>query len=256
PPPTPPAPPCCSSTSPPPAPPPRSGAASPASCADSPTRGSPCSSSSTTSPSCAPSPTASSRSMPGAWLPRARAPRRPPARAGRGRRRLRDVPPGARDADDRRRRAFSRTPYLGSAIEDGARLAASEIDAAGLHVGDREYELRVVTMDDALSAARAVANVRSAVERHAVAIVNEGTGVDAAWRVARGTPIGIVFQGGRGLVDPVTRRNVFRIAPTDHGIAFRLAEYLVPKGYRVALLHDDSDYGDAGAGELRRAFAG
>ena len=151
---------------------------------------------------------------------------------------------------------FSRTPYLGSAIEDGARLAASEIDAAGLHVGDREYELRVVTMDDALSAARAVANVRSAVERHAVAIVNEGTGVDAAWRVARGTPIGIVFQGGRGLVDPVTRRNVFRIAPTDHGIAFRLAEYLVPKGYRVALLHDDSDYGDAGAGELRRAFAG
>ncbi len=55
---------------------------------------------------------------------------------------------------------------------------------------------------------------------------------------------------------PQTRPNVFRIAPTDHGIAFRLAEYLIPKHLKVALLHDDSDYGAAGAKELKRAFAG
>jgi branched-chain amino acid transport system substrate-binding protein len=152
---------------------------------------------------------------------------------------------------------FSRTPYLGRAIEDGARLAASEVNATGVHVGDRTYDLRIQTFDSGLSPAQAVANVRKAVGRHAIAIVDEGTGVNASWRVAarNGTPIGIVFQGGSGLVDPAHRKNVFRVAPTDHGIAFRLAEYLIPKKLKVALLHDDSDYGAAGAHELRRAFA-
>jgi branched-chain amino acid transport system substrate-binding protein len=151
---------------------------------------------------------------------------------------------------------FSKTPYLGRAIENGARLAAAQVNAAGVRVGDTTYTLRIRTLDDALSPARAVANVRSAVSDDAVAVVDEGTGVGASWRVAHDVPIGIVFEGGSGLVDPATRPNVFRIAPTDHGIAFRLAEYLIPKHLKVALLHDDSDYGAAGAHELRRAFSG
>ena len=68
-------------------------------------------------------------------------------------------------------------------------------------------------------------------------------------------PIGIVFQGGKEEVDPATRPNVFRIAPTDHGIAFRLAEYLIPKGLKIGLLHDDSDYGSAGGAALHEAFS-
>jgi ABC-type branched-subunit amino acid transport system substrate-binding protein len=153
---------------------------------------------------------------------------------------------------------FSRTPYLGRTIENGTRLAAAQVNAAGIRIGDTSYRLTVRTMDSGLSPARAVANVRRAVADGAVAIVDEGTGVDASWRIAarRGVPICIVFEGGRSLVDPDTRRNVFRIAPTDHGIAFRLAEYLIPKRLKVALLHDDSDYGTDGAAELRRAFAG
>jgi branched-chain amino acid transport system substrate-binding protein len=150
---------------------------------------------------------------------------------------------------------FSKTPYLGQAIEDGARLAAAQLNATGIRVGGRLYDLRIETLDSALSPARAVANVRTAVDRHAVAIVDEGTGVDASWRAARGTPIGIVFQGGDGLVDPQARPNVFRVAPTDHGVAFRLAEYLVPKGLKVAIVHDDSGYGAQGAAELRHAFS-
>jgi len=152
---------------------------------------------------------------------------------------------------------FSRTPYLGRTIEDGARLAAREVNATGVRVGNRRYDLRIETLDSALSPARAVANVRRAVGRHAAAIVDEGTGVDASWRIAArsGTAIGVVFEGGEGIVDPERRKNVFRVAPTDHGIAFRLAEYLVPKRLKVALVHDDSDYGAAGAAVLRRAFS-
>jgi branched-chain amino acid transport system substrate-binding protein len=152
---------------------------------------------------------------------------------------------------------FSRTPYLGQAIENGARLAAGEVNAAGISIGGQRYSLTIRTADSGLSPARAVANVRRAVDDHAVAIVDEGTGIDASWSVAarKGVPICVVFEGGREVVDPVTRPNVFRIAPTDHGVAFRLAEYLLPKGLRVALLHDDSDYGTAGAAELDRAFS-
>jgi branched-chain amino acid transport system substrate-binding protein len=152
---------------------------------------------------------------------------------------------------------FSKTPSLGRAIEDGSRLAAGEVNAAGIRVGDRRYDLRIATMDSALSPARAVADVRRAVGRHAVAIVDEGTGVDASWQIAEraGVPIGVVFEGSENIVDPAKRRNVFRIAPTDHGIAFRLAEYLVPKGLKLALIHDDSDYGTAGGQALAGAFS-
>ena len=152
---------------------------------------------------------------------------------------------------------FSRTPYLGRAIEDGARLAAREVNTQGVRIGDATYDLRIETLDSALSPARAVANVRRAVDDHAVAIVDEGTGVDASWRVAahRGVPIGVVFEGGEGIIDPQTRPNVFRIAPSDHGIAFRLAEYLIPQHVKLAIFHDDSDYGAAGATALGKAFA-
>jgi branched-chain amino acid transport system substrate-binding protein len=150
---------------------------------------------------------------------------------------------------------FSRTPYLGKTIENGVRLAASEVDASGLKIGGTAYDLKVQTMDSALSPARALANVRRAANEHAIAVVDEGTGIDASWHVARGMPICIVFQGGKEEVDPVTRPNVFRIAPTDHGIAFRLAEYLVPKGLKVGLLHDDSGYGSSGGQALQEAFS-
>lgn len=152
---------------------------------------------------------------------------------------------------------FSRTPYLGRAIENGARLAAGEVNATGISIGGQRYALAIRTSDSGLSPARAVSNVRRAVDDHAVAIVDEGTGVGASWSVAarKSVPICVVFEGGREIIDPATRPNVFRIAPTDHGVAFRLAEYLVPKGLKVALLHDDSDYGTAGAAELERAFS-
>jgi branched-chain amino acid transport system substrate-binding protein len=150
---------------------------------------------------------------------------------------------------------FSRSPYLGRTIENGARLAAGEINANGLRIGTTTYEMRIRTMDTGLSPARAVANVRRAVGQSAVAVVDEGTGIDASWRLAHDVPICVVYEGGDQVTDPVARPNVFRIAPTDHGIAFRLAEYLIPKKLKLALLHDDSDYGTAGSDALKLAFS-
>jgi branched-chain amino acid transport system substrate-binding protein len=151
---------------------------------------------------------------------------------------------------------FSQSPYIGNTIGNGVRLAADQLNAQGLSVGGKAYRIRVVRLDNALSPGRAVANTRNALRRRAVAIMTDGTGVDATWRLAnqQHVPICITYQGGTGLVDPKTRANVFRIAPTDHGLAFRLAEYMVPKRLKIALLTDDSDYGQAGRAALDDAF--
>lgn len=145
---------------------------------------------------------------------------------------------------------FSQSPYIGKTIYQGTQLAVDQInDKGGVEIGADTYTFRVVKLDNALSPQKALQNVRSAVADKAVAVVDEGTGVLSTWQVANAAhiPIGVVYQGGEGIIDPEKRPNLFRIAPTDHGIAFRLAEYLIPKGLKVAFIHDDTDYGQQGA---------
>jgi ABC-type branched-subunit amino acid transport system substrate-binding protein len=144
---------------------------------------------------------------------------------------------------------FTGQPYVGKTIEQGVQLAVDQINAeGGIQTQDATFTLAVKTYDNALSPQRALENVRHAIDDGAVAVVAEGTGADAFWEVAARSdvPIGIVYQGGVGLVDLENRPNVFRVAPTDHGVAFRLAEYLVPKGLKIAFLHDDTGYGKQG----------
>jgi ABC-type branched-subunit amino acid transport system substrate-binding protein len=143
---------------------------------------------------------------------------------------------------------------VGETIADGAELAAQNAVVGSNGV---TYHFRIKRYDTGLSARTAVRNVRRAIAEGAVAIVDEGTGVDASWQIARdaGTPLAVTYQGGEGLIDPVKRPNVFRIAPTDHGMSYRLAEYLIPKKLKVALITDDSSYGQEGAKALDEAFS-
>jgi branched-chain amino acid transport system substrate-binding protein len=151
---------------------------------------------------------------------------------------------------------FSRSPYIGQTIARGVELAANEINVSGIASTNGVYTLKIKRYDNALSPRKALGNVRRAIADGAVAIVDDGTGVDASWRIARDAhvPICITYDGGSGLVDLATRPNVFRIAPTDRGIAFRLAEYTIPKGLKLALMHDDTTYGQQGAEALGSAF--
>ena len=152
---------------------------------------------------------------------------------------------------------FSRSPYIGQTIARGVELAASEINVAGLPGTGGTYTLKVKRYDNALSPRKALGNIRRAIADGAVAIIDDGTGVDASWKTANAkhVPICITYDGGGGLVDLEKRPNVFRIAPTDRGIAFRLAEYTIPKGLKLALLNDDTTYGEQGADALDDAFA-
>ena len=153
---------------------------------------------------------------------------------------------------------FAAQAALSTTLARGAELAAAEINAAGgVPVGHRKVQLDVRRVDDRLSPATAAANIRAAASDNAVAVVAEGLGVDVAAADAgrAGLPVGIVYEGGSGLVDRATRPSVFRIAPTDRGVAFRLAERLVPKGLHIAILRDDTQYGDGGGAALDHAFA-
>jgi ABC-type branched-subunit amino acid transport system substrate-binding protein len=149
---------------------------------------------------------------------------------------------------------FSRTPYVGQTIADGAALAASKV---AVDVNGVKYRFRIKRYDTGLSPSTAARNVRKAIADGAVAVVDEGTGVDASWQFARDAdiPLAVTYQGGEGLIDPAKRPNVFRIAPTDHGMSYRLAEYLIPKKLKIALITDDSSYGQEGAKALDEAFA-
>jgi ABC-type branched-subunit amino acid transport system substrate-binding protein len=153
---------------------------------------------------------------------------------------------------------FSRLPALAETIYRGVQLAATQADqAGGVRIGGKSYQVETLRLDNGLSPRRAVQNMRRAIAAGAIAVVSDGTGVNATWQLAQRAhvPIGIVYDGSPGLVDPVRRRNLFRIAITNHGVAFRLAEYLAPKHLRVALLYDDSGYGAGGYAELKRAFS-
>jgi branched-chain amino acid transport system substrate-binding protein len=151
------------------------------------------------------------------------------------------------------------SPYVAQTIRHGVALAANNLNSGGgIVVGTHSYRLAVKLYDNHLSARQAVEDTRRALDADAVAIVTDGTGIDATWQLANRdhVPICITYDGGTGLVDVEKRPNVFRIAPTNHGIAFRFAEYLIPKGLKVGLLHDDSAYGQEGAADVGRAFSG
>jgi branched-chain amino acid transport system substrate-binding protein len=150
------------------------------------------------------------------------------------------------------------SPYVAQTIRQGLELATANLNAGGgVRAGEKSYRIDVKLYDNHLSARQAVENTRRALDANAIAIVTDGTGVNATWQIAQreGVPISITYDGGSGLVDAETRPNVFRIAPTNHGIAFRYAEYLVPKKLKVALLSDDSAYGSEGEADLDRAFS-
>ena len=150
------------------------------------------------------------------------------------------------------------SPYIAQTIHHGVQLAADSLNGGGgVRVGSRNYRLVVKLYDNHLSARRAVENMRRALDAGAVAVVTDGTGVDATWQLAggKGVAICIAYDGGTGLVDAEKRPNVFRIAPTNRGISFRLAEYLIPKKLKVGLVSDDSAYGRQGATDVARAFS-
>src|SRR4051795_3991550 len=151
----------------------------------------------------------------------------------------------------------STQPWIAASIERGARLAVDEINASGgvrLKAGRKHLEL--VVLDNASSPATALANAREAVDRHAAALLTDGTGAVSVAGVTDPAklPAFVLFEGGAGLIDPAKYPSLFRLAPADAVMTRRLADYIANDKPKVALLTDDSGYGEQGRAALHDAF--
>ncbi|MDA0142253.1 ABC transporter substrate-binding protein [Solirubrobacter deserti] len=151
----------------------------------------------------------------------------------------------------------SSEPWVARSIEGGARLAVEEInEAGGLDLQGGKRRLELVVLDHGSSPATALANAREAVRRKAAVLLTDGTGVASTADVTGPAqiPTFILFQGGRNLINPQRWPHVFRLAPADAIMTRRLADYIAPANPKVALLSDDTDYGEQGREALRDAF--
>jgi ABC-type branched-subunit amino acid transport system substrate-binding protein len=152
----------------------------------------------------------------------------------------------------------STQPWIARSIERGAKLAVDDINArGGLPIDGAKRRLEVVVLDHAGSPANALQHARQAVRDHAAVLLTDGTGVTSVAGVTDRAklPVFICFEGGKGLIDPQRWPTLFRLAPADEVLARRLADYIANAGPEVAMLTDDSGYGEQGRTALREAFA-
>ena len=144
-------------------------------------------------------------------------------------------------------------PWIGRFAERGAKLAAQQLNATG---GADGRKVVVEVLDNGGSPQQAVKNARTAVAKHALALINDCVGAIATADVTdpASLPVFIVFEGGASLVDAKDRPTLFRMAPANKPMATRLSDYMSEKVKAAALLSDDSTFGREGAAQTRIAF--
>jgi ABC-type branched-subunit amino acid transport system substrate-binding protein len=151
----------------------------------------------------------------------------------------------------------STQPWIARSIQRGAQLAVDEINAdGGVRLKGGPRKLKLVVMDNGSSPATALANAREAVKRHAAALLTDGTGAVSVASVTDPAklPVFVLFDGGAELIDPAAHPSLFRLAPADAIMTRRLADYIANLAPKVAMLTDDSGYGEQGRSALRDAF--
>ncbi len=151
----------------------------------------------------------------------------------------------------------STEPWIAKSIQRGAQLAVDEINAdGGVALKAGKKKLKLVVLDNGSSPATALANAREAVDKHAAALLTDGTGAVSVASVTDPAklPVFVLFEGGSGLIDPQAHPSLFRLAPADAIMTRRLADYIANARPKVAMLTDDSGYGEQGRAALRDAF--
>jgi ABC-type branched-subunit amino acid transport system substrate-binding protein len=151
----------------------------------------------------------------------------------------------------------AKLPYVAQFTQQGARLAADEVNkAGGIKVGGKTYGIKLESLDNDLSPSKSLDNIKKAVSDKAIAVIDDGYTVDATYQaaLAAGLPILVDYDTNAQLIDPDKRPNVYRIAPADDAMAEHLAAYLADKGLKLALVHDDSEYGKDGDKQLTEKF--
>ena len=148
---------------------------------------------------------------------------------------------------------FGKLPFVGNFSLQGAQLAADKINnAGGITVGGKAYKINLQQLDNQLAPSTSLDNVNKAVSEKAVAIIDDGYTSDATYQAAQsgGVPLLIDYDGNTTLIDTDKRPGVFRIAPPNDAVATKLVDYVVGKNLKLAVVHDDSEYGKDGDAQV------
>jgi branched-chain amino acid transport system substrate-binding protein len=151
----------------------------------------------------------------------------------------------------------TRLPYVSDFTAQGAQLAVDQVNAGGgVKIGDKSYGIKLEKLDNQLSPATSLANIQRAVSEKAVAVIDDGYTVGATFQAANsaGLPILVDYNTDASVIDPATRPNVFRVAPPDDALAMKLVPYIATRNLKVAVAHDDSDYGKSGDEQVTKAM--
>lgn len=151
----------------------------------------------------------------------------------------------------------STEPWIARSIERGAKLAVDEVnEGGGVRVDGQDRPLELVVLDHAGSPANALAHARQAVRDRAAVLLTDGTGATSVAAVsdAAKLPVFITFEGGIDLIEPELHPSLFRLAPADAVLARRLADYIANSHPKVAMITDDSGYGEQGRTALLESF--
>jgi ABC-type branched-subunit amino acid transport system substrate-binding protein len=146
-------------------------------------------------------------------------------------------------------------PWIGRSVARGAELAVAQ---HGVVAGVAAGPLRLQILDNNASPSTALAHARTAIRRHAAALITDGTGALAVSQLtdAASLPVFVVFQGGGSFVDAQAHPTIFRLAPANRYLSRRLADYLAARqASGLALISDDSSYGRDGARQLSEDLA-
>jgi ABC-type branched-subunit amino acid transport system substrate-binding protein len=150
------------------------------------------------------------------------------------------------------------SPWIADFERKGAELAAAQLNAdGGVTFGGKSHQVRIEMHDNGGSPQRVVADAHAAVSGHAAALIIDGVGAKAVADVTDPAhlPVFVVFDGGESFIDAKAHPTLFRLAPADHPMAMRLADYLAASKPKIGLITDDTGFGTDGEAAMTPAFA-
>jgi branched-chain amino acid transport system substrate-binding protein len=148
--------------------------------------------------------------------------------------------------------------HLGKDVENGARLAIDEANAANIVVGGNRLRFELVPEDDEASGTKATVVAQSFVDRKVVAVVghmNSGASIPAS-KIYSDAGIPQVSPSATAIAYTAQGlRTTFRVIANDSQQGRVLGEYAVgPLGAkRVAIIDDRTGYGQGLADEFEKA---
>ena len=148
--------------------------------------------------------------------------------------------------------------HLGKDVENGARLAIDEANAANIVVGGNRLRFELVAEDDEASGTKATVVAQSFVDRKVVAVIghmNSGASIPAS-KIYSDAGIPQVSPSATAITYTAQGfRTTFRVIANDSQQGRVLGEYAVRQlgAKRVAIIDDRTAYGQGLADEVERA---